>query len=45
MQKLTKHDTKEIIAGDGAGFWLCISAGVIFFIGLIDGIVRPYKCR
>lgn len=46
MKKINKEDLKEINAGQaGAGIWLCISAGVVFFIGFIDGLVRPYKCR
>lgn len=45
MNKLFDDELKQIKAGQGPGFWLCFSAGIVFFIGLIDGMVRPYKCR
>ena len=45
MHKICKNELKEIKAGQNAGFWLCISAGVVFLIGLLDGMVRPYKCN
>lgn len=46
MQDLTKKELKNISGGSisiGAG--LAIGAGIIFLIGVIDGYVRPLKCR
>lgn len=46
MKKLNQKQLKNIKGGSislGAG--LLIGAGVVFLIGVIDGYVRPYKCR
>lgn len=45
MEKLNTTEQKEIYAGQSAGFWLTFGAGIVFFIGLIDGLVRPLKCN
>ncbi|MEG0826380.1 MAG: hypothetical protein RR404_02795 [Bacilli bacterium] len=44
MRELSK---KELIntKGGGIGFCLLIGAGIVFIIGVIDGIVRPLQCR
>ena len=44
MQRLEKNELEEI---KGGGFWkaVAIIAGVVFVIGLIDGIVNPKRCN
>ena len=44
MQELTKKELKNINGG-GVGTLLLIGSGVVFIIGVIDGIVRPLACR
>lgn len=44
MKELTKKELLEVNGG-GLGFGLLIGAGIVFLIGVIDGIVRPLKCR
>jgi len=44
MQELDNETLKKINGG-GLGFGLLIGAGIVFIIGVIDGIVRPLKCR
>ncbi len=44
--KLTKTELKTIYAGAINGWLLsAIGAGITFFIGVLDGITRPFKCR
>ena len=46
MHKLTKTELQNIKAGASAGWIVAgIAAGITFIIGVIDGYVRPYKCR
>lgn len=45
-----KHlNDKELINVEGGGFNAAvvagIGAGIAFLIGILDGIVRPLKCR
>lgn len=40
-----KETELKKINGGGMGLALLIGAGIIFLIGVIDGYVRPYKCR
>lgn len=44
MQELTKQELKNVNGG-GVGSFLLIGAAVVFIIGIIDGMVRPLKCR
>lgn len=44
MTELNEKELKQI-SGGGIGLWLAIAAGVVFIIGVIDGYVRPLKCR
>lgn len=46
MKKLNEQELKSIVGGQSSvGFWLLIGSGIVFFIGIIDGIVRPLKCN
>ena len=46
MLELSKKELKEIKAGAASGWVVAgIVAGVTFLIGIIDGYVRPFKCR
>ena len=46
---MKKIKEKELLKINGGGFsvsaGLCIAAGVVFIIGVIDGYVRPLKCH
>ena len=44
MQELKEKELKSI-KGGGFGTLLLIGAGIVFIIGIIDGIVRPLPCR
>ena len=44
MKTLSEQELHNI-KGGGAAIYLLISAGVTFLIGVIDGYVRPLKCR
>lgn len=47
MDKLNKSQLMSINGGAIAAGWIAagIVAGVSFVIGIIDGYVRPFKCR
>jgi len=47
VHKLKKHELISINGGAVAAGWIVagIVAGVSFIIGVIDGYVRPFKCR
>ncbi len=47
MKKLSKKELIEVNGGAVAAGWIVagIVAGVSFLVGLIDGYVRPFKCR
>lgn len=46
MKKLKKEEMKKIDGGGvNIGLWIGIGAGISFVIGLIDGLIRPLKCR
>lgn len=46
MYNLSNEELKEITGGGlSFGAWAVIGAGIVFVIGVIDGYVRPYKCR
>ncbi len=44
--RLNLYELKNIKAGAING-WLigAISAGITFFIGVLDGFTRPFRCR
>ena len=42
---LSDKDLKSIIGGISVWAVAGITAGVIFGIGVVDGIARPLKCR
>ena len=46
MKQLTINELKNIRAGAASG-WVGVAVGTIvtFIIGIIDGYVRPFKCR
>lgn len=44
MHTLTKEELKDVNGG-GVGAYLVISGIVVFVIGVIDGFLRPLKCR
>lgn len=43
---MRKIENKELtkINGGGLGLW-ALGASVVFFIGVIDGYIRPLKCN
>ena len=46
MKKLSDDELKSISGGGvNIGLWTTVIAGVTFLIGLIDGMVRPFKCN
>lgn len=46
MRELTYSEKKSMYAGGlTAGAYALITAGISFFIGILDGITRPFKCR
>lgn len=46
MKELQEEELKEVQGGGiSLGTGLLIIGGVAFVVGLIDGIVRPLKCR
>lgn len=46
MKELSKNEMMNISAGSlSAGAIAAIAAGLSFIIGVLDGYVRPYKCR
>ncbi len=46
MKELSVKEEKNCYAGGlSAGAYALISAGISFFIGILDGISRPFKCR
>ena len=46
---MKKMSDKELMTIDGGGFNIGVAtgivAGVAFLIGVLDGIIRPLKCR
>ncbi len=44
MEKISKNELKNINGG-GFGLGLLIGGIATFLIGVIDGYVRPLKCR
>ena len=44
MNEITKNELKKVNGG-GFGTCLLIGAGVVFLIGILDGLTRPYACR
>lgn len=46
MKELNETQLRNIVGGQSnTGFWLLIGSGIVFLIGIIDGIVRPLKCN
>ena len=46
MKKLTINELKNIRAGAVSGWVVAaVSAAITFIIGILDGYVRPFKCR
>ncbi len=44
MKELEKKELMKINGG-GWGIGIAVGAGITFLIGVIDGFVRPLKCR
>ncbi len=44
MQELEKDELMDV-QGGGYGASVLIASGILFLIGVIDGIVRPLKCH
>jgi hypothetical protein len=43
---LTNKEAKMIKGGAVSGWVIAgIVAGITFFVGVLDGITRPFKCR
>ena len=46
IKKLNENELLEVNGGAlSAGAWLAIGGGVVFLIGVLDGIMRPLSCR
>lgn len=46
MQKLNVKELKNVKGGASAGWIIAgIVAGITFFVGVLDGYSRPFKCR
>ena len=45
MKELNVNELKSIVGGISVWGVIGIIAGLIFGVGVIDGIVRPLKCR
>ncbi len=46
MRELTNEEMLNVNAGSiSAGAVAAIVAGISFLVGILDGYVRPYKCR
>lgn len=46
MKELKIEESKNMYAGSlSAGAYGLIAAGISFFVGLLDGITRPFRCR
>lgn len=46
MRELRKEEMLNIKAeGLSAGAIAAIGAGIVFVIGILDGFVRPFRCR
>ncbi|MGI6325318.1 MAG: class IIb bacteriocin, lactobin A/cerein 7B family [Bacilli bacterium] len=45
MQQLSNRELMDISGGISVLGALAIVSAVVFIIGLIDGFVRPLKCR
>lgn len=44
--RLSKEEMLSIKGGGiNVGAGLLIAAGVTFFIGIVDGLTRPFRCR
>lgn len=42
---LEKQELLDTYGGAKTGIIASISAGIVFIIGIIDGYLRPLKCR
>ena len=45
MKKLTDYELKCTKAGSAGWVIAGVTAGITFLIGVLDGYVRPFKCR
>ncbi len=45
MNELSHDELCSINGGNGFAIGLAIFAGITFFIGVIDGYVRPLRCN
>ena len=46
MKQLTVNELKNIRAGAVSGWVVAaVASALTFIIGIIDGYVRPFKCR
>lgn len=49
MKKIEVLNSEELMKVSGGslsvGGWFALGGGVIFAIGIIDGILRPLKCN
>ena len=46
MNKLSNAEMYEVSAGGLSRFTIGVAAGIgVFIVGVIDGLIRPLKCR
>ena len=46
MQKLTQEELLSINGGAvKASVLIAVGSAITFLVGIIDGFIRPYKCR
>ena len=45
MHSLTNKELESVNGGVAAATYLIITGAVVFLIGVVDGFIRPLKCR
>ena len=45
MKELNENELKSMVGGFSIWGIIGIVAGLIFGVGVVDGIIRPLKCR
>ena len=49
MKNIEVLNSEELVEVNGGAIsamgWLAIGGGIIFLIGVADGIIRPYACN
>ncbi len=43
--EILNNEEMMMVKGGGVGLWGLIGAGIVFLIGVFDGITNPQKCN